>query len=325
MRGRTLSLTVAVAAIQCAALAPSPASAQDAWPSRTIRLVTPSPAGVGSDAFARLYAEHLGRALGVTLIVENKPGASGTLGTDAVAKAAPDGYTLLFSTSLPLTVAPHLFPKLPYKPASDFVPVAPLYRGGSFVIAGSAFTGSSIKDLVRQAKEKPDSVLYASYGAGGTAHLAMEQFQDAAGVQLVHVPYKQSAVNDVVSGQVTIGFEPPVSTLPFIKSGRVKALAYTGDKRSTMLPDVPTLAESYPGLEIFTWVGIWAPQGTPAPILRKLQAAIAAATKLPEIQKAITDVGNESMSGTPAQMQAATAQESDRMGKLIKAKNIILN
>lgn len=325
MRRRNFSLVVAAATAQTFMLAVSPAAAQETWPSRSIRLVTPSPAGVGSDAFARLYAEHMGKALGVTVLVENKPGAAGTLGADTVAKAAPDGYTLLFSTSLPMTVAPHLFPKLPYKPASDLLPVSQLYRGGSFVIAGSAFTGTTIKDLVRQAKDKPDSVLYASYGAGGTAHLAMEQFQDAAGIQLVHVPYKQSAVTDVASGQVTIGFEPPVSTLPHIKSGRVKALAYTGDKRSTMLPDVPTLAESYPGLEIFTWVGIWAPQGTPAPILRQLQAAVAAATKLPEIQKALTDVGNESMSSTPAQMQAATAQESDRMAKLIKAKNITLN
>jgi tripartite-type tricarboxylate transporter receptor subunit TctC len=141
----------------------------------------------------------------------------------------------------------------------------------------------------------------------------------------VHIPYKQSAVTDVASGQVMIGFEPPVSTLPHIKSGRIKALAYTGDKRSTMLPDVPTLAELYPGLEIFTWVGLWAPHGTPAPILRNLQGAIAAATRLPEIQKALADVGNEPMSGTPAQMEAMTLQESDRMGRLIKAKNITVN
>jgi len=324
MKRRTLSLALALAGL-CAGLLATPAAAQDAWPGRTVRIVTPSPAGVGSDAFARLYADHLGKALGVTVIVENKPGAAGTLGTDVVAKAAPDGYTILLTTSLPMTVAPHLFPKLPYKPHSDFVPVAQLYRGGSFVIATPSFAGNSIKDLVHQAKLKPDFILYASYGAGGTAHLGMEQLQDAADIKLVHIPYKQSAMTDVSSGQVAIGFEPPVSALPNIKSGRVKALAYTGDKRSPVLPDVPTLSETYPGLEVFTWIGIWAPQGTPAPIVHKLHAAFTAATKLPEVQKAIADAGNEPMLTTTAQMQKTIDQETERLGKLIKAKNIKLN
>ena len=324
MKRRWLSLALIAVVGQCAGLACSSAAAQDAWPSRTIRIVTPSPAGVGSDAFARLYAEHLGKALGVTVIVENKPGASGTLGTDAAAKATPDGYTLLLTTSLPMTVAPHLFPKLPYKPASDFVPVAQLYRGGSFLIASPSFAANSIKDLVSLAKLKPDSILYASYGAGGTAHLGMEQFQDAANIKLVHVPYKQTAMTDVSSGQVNLGFEPPVSALPHIRTGRVKALAYTGDKRSPALPDVPTLAESYPGLEVFTWVGVWAPRGTPEAIVRRLHAAIVTATKLPEVQKAIADAGSEPMYTTPAQMQATVDHENDQMGKLIKAKNITL-
>src|SRR5258706_3436017 len=142
-----------------------------------------------------MYAEQLGRALGVTVIVENKPGAAGTLGTDAAAKSAPDGYTLLLTTSLPMTVVPHLFPRLPYK-VSDFVPVAQLYRGGSFVIASPSFAGNSIKDLVSLAQQKPDSIPYASYGAGGTAHLGIDQLQDAADIKLVHIPYKQSAMND---------------------------------------------------------------------------------------------------------------------------------
>lgn len=313
-------------ALVAAGLLTAPARAQDAWPGRTIRIVTPSPAGVGADAFARIYAEHLGKALGVTVIVENKPGAAGTLGTDTVAKAAPDGYTLLLTTSLPMTVVPHLFTtKLPYKPASDFVPVAQLYRGGSFVIATPSFAGSSINDLVSQARQKPDTIPYASYGAGSTAHLGMELLQDAADIKLVHIPYRQSAMTDVSSGQVSIGFEPPVSALPNIKSGRAKALAYTGDKRNPVLPEVPTLAESFPGLEVFTWVGVWAPRGTPAAIVTRLQIAFNAATKLPELQKAIADAGNEPMSTTPTQMQANVDQESERFGKLIKAKNIQLN
>lgn len=325
MRRRHFSLALAAAASPTTLLFSGPAAAQSGWPNRTIRIVTPSPAGVGTDAFARLYAEHLGKSLGQTLVVENKPGAAGTLGTDVVAKATPDGYTFLLTTSLPLTAAPHLFAKLPYKANADFVPVAQLYRGGSFIIATPGFEGNNIKDLVRLAKQKPDTILYASYGAGGTAHLAMEQLQDVADIKLVHVPYKQSAMTDVSSGQLQIGFEPPVSALPNIKTGRVKALAYTGDKRSPALPNVPTLAEAYPGLEIFTWVGVWAPKGTPAPILKRLHDALNAATKLPEVQKLLADNGADPMQTTEAQMQTAIDQESDRLGKLIKAKNIQMN
>jgi tripartite-type tricarboxylate transporter receptor subunit TctC len=321
MMKRVFSLMLAAVAAQAAGVA----VAQDAWPTRTIRIVTPSPPGVGADAFARLYAEHMGKALGVTVIVENKPGAAGRLGTDTVAKAAPDGYTVLLTTSLPMTVVPHLFAQVPYKVATDFTPIAQLYRGGSFVVAAPSFAGNSIKDLITQARQRPDVIAYASYGPGSTAHLGMELLQEAAEIRLLHVPYKQSAMTDLASGQISIGFEPPVSALPNIRSGRVKALAYTGDKRSAALPDVPTLAESFPGLEVFTWIGVWAPRGTPAPIVQRLQAAFNAATKLPEIQKAIADVGNDPMSTTPTQMQTNVDQESERFGKLIRAKNIPLN
>ena len=187
MKRQAVPVLAAVIA-QVISVAFSTAAAQEVWPARAVRIVTPSPAGVGADAFARLYAEQLGKALGVAVIVENKPGAASTLGTDAVAKAAPDGYTVLLTTSLPMTVAPHLLPKMPYKAATDFVPVAQLYRGGSFVIVTSSFAGSSLKDLVAQAKQKPDVIAYASYGPGSTAHLGMEQLQDAANIKLVHIP-----------------------------------------------------------------------------------------------------------------------------------------
>ncbi len=294
----------------------SPLHAQEAWPNRVIKIVTP---------FARLYAEHMGKALGVGVVVENKPGAAGILGTDAVAKATPDGYTVLLSTSLPMTVVPHLFKKVPYNVANDFVPIAQLYRGGSFIIAPPSFAGSTIRDVLVQAKQKPGQVSFASYGTGSTAHLGMELLQDAASVDLLHIPYKQSAMTDVSSGLVNIGFEPPVSALPNIKSGRVKALAYTGDKRSSALPDVPTLTELYPGLDVFTWVGVWAPRATPAPVLERLRSAFAAATKTPEILKAIGEVGNDPVYSTPAQMQSAIDQESQRYSNLIKAKNIRLD
>ncbi len=180
------------AAALCLGLAPMLASSADTWPNRPIRIVTPTPAGVGSDVFARIYADLLGRALKVPVVVENRPGALSTLGTDAVAKARPDGYTILFSTSNPFTMTPFLLPKLPYDPQADLVPVTQALRGGSFIIANASVPANNVEELVALAKKEPGRVSFASYGAGSTAHLGFELFQEAAGIELLHVPFKQS-------------------------------------------------------------------------------------------------------------------------------------
>jgi tripartite-type tricarboxylate transporter receptor subunit TctC len=323
MNQRRAALGFAIASL--GGLLAWPARAQQAYPSSPIKIITPTPVGVGSDVFARLYADRLGKLLKTSVFVENRPGASGMLGTDAVAKAPANGYTLLFTTSLPFTTAPFLFAKVPYDAQKDLVAVVQLYRGGSFVLAGSAFSGRSVADLVALAKREPNRISYASYGPGSTAHLGMELFQDAAGIQLNHIPYKQSAMTDLIGGQVAIGFEPPISALPNIKAGKVRALAYTGSQRSAALPDVPTLAESYPGLEVFTWVGVWAPAGTPEPIRRQLQAAFLALSNDAEVQKSLADAGLESMRTSEAQMTSAIVRESEAMSRLIKAKNITVN
>ena len=302
-----------------------PARAQQPYPTGPIKIITPTPVGVGSDVFARLYGDRLGKLLKQPVFVDNRPGASGMLGTDAVAKSPANGYTLLFTTSLPFTTAPFLFAKVPYDAQKDLVPVVQLYRGGSFVLAGGAFPGKSIADLVALAKKEPNRISYASYGPGSTAHLGMELFQDAAGIQLIHIPYKQSAMTDLIGGQVAIGFEPPISALPNVRAGKVRALAYTGSQRSAALPDVPTLAESYPGLEIFTWVGVWAPAGTPEPIRRQLQAAFLAVGQDADVQKSLADAGLEAMRTSEAQMTSAIVRESEAMSRLIKAKNITVN
>ena len=302
-----------------------PAYPQSAWPNGPIRIVTPTPAGVGTDTFARIYASNLAKALNTTVFVENRPGASSTIATAAVAKADPNGFTLLLSISLPMTTAPALFSKLPYDAGKDFAPVAQLYRGGSFLIANNSFAGNSLKDLVLAAKSKPKSINYASYGPGGTAHLGFELLQEAAGIELVHIPYKTSAVPDLMRGEVTVGWEPAVSAMPFLKDGKIKALAYTGNPRSPALPDVATLAETYPGLEVFTWVGMWAPAGTPDAILDSLHDAIEAINRLPAVVKALSDASSEPMHTTRAQMAVAIDSETQSMGRLIKAKNIKLD
>ena len=299
--------------------------AQPAYPTAPIKIITPTPVGVGSDVFARLYADHLGKQLKTSVFVENRPGAAGMLGTDAVAKSAPNGYTLLFTVSLPFTTAPHLFAKVPYDAQKDLVPVAQLYRGGSFLLATNGFAGKTVADLVAAAKREPGRISYASYGPGSTAHLGMELFQDAAGIQLIHVPYKQSAMTDLIGGQVQIGFEPPVSALPNVKTGKVRALAYTGSQRSPALPEVQTLAELFGGLEVYTWVGVWAPAGTPEAIRRQLHDALLAIGQDAELQKALADSGLEPLRGSEAQMAATIARESEAMGRLIRAKNITVN
>ncbi|MCJ0762581.1 Bug family tripartite tricarboxylate transporter substrate binding protein [Variovorax terrae] len=308
-----------------ACIAAAPALAQkDAWPSRPIKIITPTPAGVGSDAFARIYADRLSKALKVPVVVENRPGALSTIGTDAVAKAPADGYTLLFATGNPFTLSPFLMPKLPYNPEKDFAPVSEVLRGGSFVVANKDFPAKNLRELVQMAKASPGRISFASYGPGSTAHVGFELVQDTAGIELLHVPYKQSATPDVIGGQVMLGWEPPPSAIPHIRSGRLRAIAYTGSKRNPALPDVPTLAETYPGLELFSWVGFWVPAATPAAIVERLNAEIVAITRAPDVKSAIEETGNEAIGNSPAEMAAVMRREAQAMSRLIKAKNIRL-
>jgi tripartite-type tricarboxylate transporter receptor subunit TctC len=316
---RPLLIAVTLALAAGAALAQT-----EPWPSRPIRIITPTPVGVGSDAFARFYADKLGKALNQSVVVENRPGAASTLGTDAVAKAQPDGYTVLFSTSNPFTVAPYLLKRMPYNAQTDLVPVTQALRGGSFIVANNAFAGKNLPELVAQAKAQPGKISFASYGAGSTAHIGFALLEDATGIDLLHVPYKQGAVNDIIGGQVILGFEPPVSALPHLRNGRIKALAYTGDKRSPAMPDVPTLSELVPGLEVTTWLGFWVPAKTPDAIVQRLHREITAVTQSPEMRKFISDAGLEPAQATPAETAAIVRRDAEAMSRLIKAKNITL-
>lgn len=295
------------------------------WPSRPIRIITPTPVGVGSDAFARFYADRLSKSLNVPVVVENRPGAASTLGTDAVAKAAPDGYTVLFSTSNPFTIAPYLLKRMPYNAQTDLVPVTQSLRGGSFIVANIQVPARNLAELVAQAKAQPGKIAFASYGAGSTAHIGFELIQDATGISLLHVPYKQGAVPDIIGGQVSLGMEPPVSALPHLRGGRLKALAYTGDKRSAAMPDVPTLSELVPGLEVTTWLGFWAPARTPDAVLQRLYREITAVTESAEMLKFIADAGLEPARATSAETAAIVRRDADTMSRLIKAKNITLD
>ncbi len=316
----------ALGALGTAALAGVlPVRAQGTWPDGPIRLVTPTPPGVGIDPMARAYAEHLGRLVKAPVVVENRPGAGGMLGTDVVAKSPPNGQTLLMTVGATFTTTPFLFPKLPYHPQKDLVPIAQLYGGGSFLLAKPGFSAGSVKELIALAKAKPRTLNYASHGPGSTSHMFTEQMQNAAGIELQHVPYKGSFITDLLAGVVDIGFEPPSSAIAHIRAGKVKVLAYTGATRSKIAPDIPTLAETLPGLEFSTWVGVWGPSGLPDALVARLYGLFRAVTAEPTLAQMLYDASSEPTATPQAQIAALIDREARATVQLIKSNNIRLD
>src|SRR5512139_222590 len=285
--------TLAALAATIAVLAPA-AFAQD-FPTKPIRLVVTYPPGGGADLMARLVAPKMAEALGQQVIVENKPGASGQIGAGEVARAAPDGYTLMLDASS-FAVNPSLYAKLPYDPNRSFTPLAVLALYPNMLVVTPSFPPKDVKELVALAKEKPGTVAFASSGNGSAQHLAGELFKQKAGVDMTHIPYKGGgpAMNDVMGGQVPVFFANVASGLAHVKGGKLRALALTGAKRVASLPDTPTMAEAgVPGYEVYEWNAIFAPAGTPERVVGKLAAAIKAAMESPEIRARVATLGGE--------------------------------
>lgn len=260
-------------------LAGAPAFAQDAWPTRPVKLVVPFPPGGGTDIVARAMGQKLSDRLKQAVVIDNKPGASTIIGTDAVAKAAPDGYTLLLSGSTSYTVNPALRAKLPYDPMRDLAPIAIVARTPLVLVVGAGSPWRTVDQLAAAAKAKPSGVRYATFGAGSGPHLAGELFALAAGVKLQDVPYKGSAQSTlaVISGEIEMGIDTVASVAPHVKSGKLRALGIVGAQRSSMLPDVQTLAElRLPDATFDAWYGFAAPAGTPAPVLQRLTHEVTA-------------------------------------------------
>jgi tripartite-type tricarboxylate transporter receptor subunit TctC len=324
MNRKTLLHLAAALAVCYTTLAPSAIAQMAAWPGSTLKIIVPSPPGVGSDLFARQYAEALAKSLGVAVVVENKPGAALTIAANLVAKSPPDGLTVLFSPSNPLTISPFLMARLPYNAQKDLQPVMQSARGGSFILGNNVLAATDLRGLVALAKASPGKLNFATYGPGSTAHIGLELLQDAAGIDMLNVPYKTSAIPDLIGGQVNVSFEPPASAIAQIKAGKVKALAYTGSKRNPAMPDVPTMAEAYPGLEMPSWIGVWVAAGTPPAIVQRLHAEFAKATHTAEVTRRLLDNGLEPAITTPEETAALIQREAEAMGRIIKAKNIKL-
>lgn len=301
------------------------AQVQPTWPSRPVKVIMPGPPGSGSDVFARWYANELQKTLNQPFVVENRAGASGIIGTDAVAKAEPDGSTILFGYNQLVTMNPHLFAKLPYDPDRDLAPISIIGKGTYVIVANNDLPAKNLAEVVALAKKEPGKLSYGTYGLGTAFHLGMEMIQDATGIQLTHVPYRGGMITDVMSGQIALGVEPVGSATPLIKAGSVKAIAVTGTKRSDALPDVPTVAETIPGYELVGWMAIWVPAKTPAPVVQKLQDEVIRITKLPETAQRLRELGNEPVGTTASEMAATIQRETESWGKVIKAKGIRLD
>lgn len=302
----------------------SSATAQAPYPTKPITLVVTYPPGGGADAMARLIAPKMGEALGQPIVIDNKPGAGGQIGAAAVAKATPDGYTLMLDASS-FSVNPSLYPKLPYDSMKAFNPIGVVALFPNVVLVNANFQAKNVPELIAVARKHKDAVSYASSGNGSAQHLAGALFESAAKVDMVHVPYKGGgpALNDVIGGQVPLFFGNLASTLQHVQSGKLRALAVTSGKRSNILPDVPTLNESgLKGAEIYEWNAVFVPAGTPEFAVNKLAAAFQQALDSAEVKARIAQLGGEIQKGSPEQAKKFIEQQISLWGRVIKERAI---
>ena len=296
------------------------------YPNKPLRLVVPFPAGGATDSLARTIAQRLTQQLGQTVVVENKAGAGGSIGSLDVAKAPADGYTLLMATSSTHAIGPHLNANLPYNTVTDFTPVAQVANAANVLLVPLSLPVNSVKELIAYAKPRPGQLNYASSGNGTIVHLTSEAFKSQAGVFITHIPYRGTAlaIPDLMSGKVQLMFDSIVSGMPHVKDGKLKALAVTGTARSPLAPEVPTVAES--GLPVFesnTWFGIYAPKGLPADLVSRLNSEFNKALQSAEVQERLARLGAEPISNRSADQFAAMVRaDSERWGKLIKERKI---
>lgn len=302
------------------ALCSMTASAQ-AWPTKPVTIVVPWPPGGPSDIAARPIAKGLSDSLGQSFLVENRGGAGGNLGTAGVTKAAPDGYTLLITSSAPIVINPSLYKNMPFDPAKDLIPITNLIRVPLVLAAHPSVPANNLQELVALIRSKNGGFQYASAGNGTPQHLTGELFKSVAKLDMIHIPYKGSApaINDLLGGHVPIMFDSTVAITPHIKAGKLKPIAVSGAKRSPQFPDVPTFAESgYPEVESYAWYGFFAPAGTPKELIAKINAEALKAMKQPEFQKTLADTGSENVGDTPENFRKFVEAEAQKWGRVVK-------
>ncbi|MEJ7932357.1 tripartite tricarboxylate transporter substrate binding protein [Ramlibacter sp. AN1015] len=321
MTRRTVACALGLALATGGALAQTPATAAGKdWPTKPVRLVIPFPAGGSTDVVGRLIAEKLSQSLGQPVVVDNRAGAGGTTGSDLVAKSAPDGHTFLMGTSSTHAIAPSLYPKLPYAPATDFAPVTLLGTATILMVVHPSVPAKNVTEFVALAKSKPGEMMFGSTGNGSVSHLTAEYFKSVAGVNMQHVPYKGDTpmTLDLVAGRVHVAFGTAVAFLPHVQGGKLNALAVTDAQPSPVAPNVPTVAASgLQGFEALQWFGLLAPANTPPGVVSRMHAEVAKALQLPAVRTKLQGLGMQIVAGGPEQFGSFMRAESTKWGKIV--------
>lgn len=310
--------------LSLAMLAVSGGAYAQAFPTKAVRIVVPFPPGGGVDIVARVVGPKLTEGWGQQVIVENRAGASGMIGTEVAARAAPDGYTLFLGTLGNLAVNPHLFPKMTVDPLRDFAPITLVVAVHFVMVSHPSLPVRNVKELIALAKARPGQINYSSSGAGGAPHLGGELLKRMANINLTHIPYKGSgpSFQDLLGGQISLTFDSLLQALPYIKSNMLRPLAVLGSKRSPLLPAVPTVAETVPGYELTNWFGLAAPAATPRETIVKLNADFVKVLQQPDVREKIAGMGADVVGNTPEQFGAFLKTESAKWAKLVKEADI---
>ena len=321
MKRRTLTLTAIT--LLAAALTPLSALAQ-AYPSKPIRLIVPFPAGGATDILARALSQKLGEKIGQTVVVENRPGAGGTIGADAASKSVADGYTLLLATSSTHSIGPATNPKIPYNAETDFTPVAYLASSPNIVVVPNTLPVKTMREFIDYARANPGKLNYASSGNGTIVHLTTEYFKAQSDTFILHIPYRGTAlaIPDLVSGKIDVLFDSFVTGMPHVKDGKLRALAVTTAKRSALAPDMPTVSEVLPGFESVTWFGLYGPKAMPADVTAKINQAVNAALADADVKERFARLGAEPAGGTPQAFAAMVKSDNTKWKKIIADRKI---
>jgi len=307
-------------------LLPLTALAQ-AYPAKPIRLIVPFPAGGATDILARALSQKLGEKIGQTVVVDNRPGAGGTIGADAASKAAADGYTLLLATSSTHSIGPAINPKIPYNADTDFTPIAYVASSPNLVVVPTSLPVKTMGELIAYARKNPGKLNYASSGNGTIVHLTTEYFKAQSETFILHIPYRGTAlaIPDLVSGKVDVLFDSFVTGMPHVKDGKLRALAVTSAKRSALAPEIPTVAEVLPGFESVTWFGLYGPKGLPQDLTMKVNQAVNAALADTEVKERFARLGAEPTGGTPQAFAAMVKIDNTKWKKIIADRKITVD
>jgi tripartite-type tricarboxylate transporter receptor subunit TctC len=314
---------LAVPAVSTFAQGPSTGSGQ-AYPAKPVRVIAPFPPGGGTDLFARAVAQKLTAALGQTFVVDNRAGAGGMIGADLIAKAPPDGYSLLITSSSTHSINPHLTRKMPYDALRDFAPVINIASAPNVLVVHPSVPARTVKELIALAKSRPGALNYGSNGTGTLSHLTGEMFKLQAGINLVHIPYKGGppAVIDLVAGQISVLFAAAPTVFPQVRAGKLRAIASTGTQRSASAMNLPVVAETLPGFDSVQWWAMFAPAGTPAEIVERLNAEVARVITDAEVKSRFAAEGAEPAGGSPREFAAFVRADYEKWGKIVKAVGI---